>query len=79
MIVVFPDHSHTLDLFITNGIVSSKIDDKRNDFKFGIVNVLFLDGDFPRSPLLWCMYFAGYTFFVRVCFNVSVFNNRYQI
>ena len=35
---------------ITNGIVSSKIYDKRDDFNFEIVNFPFLDGDVPRSP-----------------------------
>ena len=39
-----------LDLSITNGIVSSKIYDKRDDFNFEIVNFTFLDVDFPRSP-----------------------------
>ena len=39
-----------LNLSITNGIVSSKIYDKRNDFNFEIVNFPFLDGDVPRSP-----------------------------
>ena len=39
-----------LDLSITNGIVSSKIHDKWNDFKFKIVNFPYLDGDVPRSP-----------------------------
>ena len=39
-----------LDLSITNGIVSSKIYDKRDNFNFEIVNFPFLDGDFPRSP-----------------------------
>ena len=39
-----------LDLSITNGIVSSYINDTRDDFKFEIVNFLFLDGDFPCSP-----------------------------
>ena len=39
-----------LNLSITNGIVSSKIYDKRDDFNFEIVNFLFLDGDVPRSP-----------------------------
>ena len=34
----------------TNGIVSSKIYDKRDDFNFEIVNFPFLDGDIPRSP-----------------------------
>ena len=41
-----------LDIYlsITNGIVSSKIYEKRDDFKFEIVNFPFLDGDVPRSP-----------------------------
>ena len=39
-----------LNLSITNGIVSSKIYDKRDDFSFAIVNFPFLDGDIPRSP-----------------------------
>ena len=38
-----------LDLSITNGIVSTKIYDKRGDFNFEIVNFPFLDGDVPRS------------------------------
>ena len=37
------------NLSITNGIVSSKIYDKRDDFNFEIVNFPFLDGDVPRS------------------------------
>ena len=60
---------------ITNGIVSSKIYDKRDDFNFEIVNFPFLDGDFPRSPSngvcisqLFC--------FARVCSNTDDFNNR---
>ena len=39
-----------LKLSITNGIVSSKIYDKWDDFNFEIVNFQFLDGDVPRSP-----------------------------
>ena len=39
-----------LNLSITNGIVSSKIYDKRDDFNFEIVNFPVLDGDVPRSP-----------------------------
>ena len=38
------------NLSITNGIVSSKIYDKRDDFNYEIVNFPFLDGDVPRSP-----------------------------
>ena len=39
-----------LDFSFTNGIVSSKIYDKMNDFNFEIVNFLFLVGDVPSSP-----------------------------
>ena len=39
-----------LNLSITNGIVSPKIYDKRDDFNFEIVIVPFLYGDVPRSP-----------------------------
>ena len=43
-----------LNLSITNGIVSSKIYDKREDFNFDIVNFPFLDGDVPRSlPMVY--------------------------
>ena len=38
-----------LNLSIANGIVSSKIYDKQDDFNFEIVNFPFLDGDVPRS------------------------------
>ena len=39
-----------LHLSISNGFVSSKIYDKRDDFDFDIVNFPFLDGDAPRRP-----------------------------
>ena len=38
-----------LHLSISNGFVSSIINDKRDDFDFDIVNFPFLDGDVPRS------------------------------
>ena len=37
-----------LHLSISNGFVSSKIYDNRDDFDFDIVNFPFLDGDVPR-------------------------------
>ena len=42
--------AHVLDLHlsITNGFVSFKNYDKRDDFHFDIVNFPFLDGDVPR-------------------------------
>ena len=45
-----------LHLSISNGFVSSKIYDERDDFDFGIVNFQFLDGDHPTLPL------TGFTF-----------------
>ena len=38
-----------LDLSILNGIVSTKIYDKQDNFNFEIVNVPFPDEDVPRS------------------------------
>ena len=37
-----------LNLCFSNGTVSTKIYDKRDDFDFDIVNFPFLDGDVPR-------------------------------
>ena len=39
-----------MDLPITNGTVSSKVYDERDDFNIDIVNFPFFDGDVPRSP-----------------------------
>ena len=64
-----------LNLSITNGIVSSKICDKRDDFNFDIVNFPFLDGDVPRSPC-YGVYISQLIRFARVCSNVDDFNNR---
>ena len=64
-----------LNLSITNGIVSSKIYDKRDDFNFEIVNFPFLDGDVPRSPS-YGVYISQLIRFARVCSHVEDFNNR---
>ena len=64
-----------LNLSITNGIVSSKIYDKRDDFNFEIVNFPFLDGDVPRSPS-YGVYICQLIRLARVCSNVADFNNR---
>ena len=61
-----------LNLSITNGIVSSKIYDKLDDFE--IVNFPFLDGDVPRSPS-YSVYISQLIRFARACSNVDVFNN----
>ena len=64
-----------LSLSITNGIVSSKSYDKRDDFNFEIENFPFLDGDVPRSPS-YGVYISQLIRFARVCSNVDDFNNR---
>ena len=65
-----------MNLSITNGIVSSKIYDKRDDFNFEIVNFPFLDGDFPRFPS-YGVYISQHIRFARVCSTVDDFNNRH--
>ena len=64
-----------LNLSITNGVVSSKIYDKWDDFNFEIVKFPFLDGDVPRSPS-YGVYISQLICFARVCSNVEDFNNR---
>ena len=51
-----------LNLSITNGIVSSKIYDKRDDFNFE--NCKFPLSRWRCSSLsfLWCIYFSAYSF-----------------
>ena len=60
---------------MTNGIVSSKINDKRDDFNFEIVNFPFLVGDAPRAPL-YAVYISQLVCSARTCSNVSVFSTR---
>ena len=64
-----------LDLSITNGIISSKIYDKCDDFNFEIVNFPFLDGDVPHSPS-YGVYISQLIRFARVCSYVDDFNSR---
>ena len=64
-----------LNLSITNGIISSKICDKRDDFNYEIVNFPFLDGDVPRSPS-YGVCISKLIRFARVYSNADDFNNR---
>ena len=64
-----------LNLSITNGIVSTKINDEQDDFNFEIVYFPFLDGDVPRSPS-YGVYISQLIRFARVYSNVDNFNNR---
>ena len=64
-----------LHLSISNGFVSSKIYDKRDDFNFDIVNFPVLDGDVPRSTS-YAVYISQLIRFARVCSHVADFNAR---
>ena len=64
-----------LHLSISNGFVSSKIYDKRDDFDFDIANFLFLDGNVPRRPS-YGVYISQLIRFYRVCSHVEDFNVR---
>ena len=64
-----------LNLSITNGIVSSKIYDKRDDFNFEIVNFPFFDGDVPRSPSCG-VYISQLIRFARVCSNMLMTSTK---
>ena len=60
---------------ITNGIVSSTIIDKRNNFNFEIINFAYLDADVPRSSFD-VIIISQLIPIARICYNASDFNNR---
>ena len=64
-----------LNLSITNGIISSKINAKWDNFNLEIVNFPFLDGDVPRLPF-YGVYISQLIRFARVCSIIDDFNNR---
>ena len=64
-----------LNLCISNGTVSTKIYDKRDDFDFDIVNFPFLDGDVPRRTS-YGVYISQLIRFARASSNLNDFNYR---
>ena len=62
-----------LNLCISNGTVSTKIYDKRDDFDFDIVNFPFLDCDVPRRTS-YGVYISQLIRFARASSNLSDFN-----
>ena len=64
-----------LHLSISNGFVSSKIYDKRDDFDFDIVNFQFLDSDVSRSTS-YGVYISQLIRFARVSSHMADFNAR---
>ena len=67
-----------LHLPISDGFVSSKIDDKLDDFYFDIINFPFLDGDIPCATS-YVVYISQLIRFARVSSHVADFNTRNQI
>ena len=64
-----------LHLSTSNGFVSSKIYDKRDDFDFDIDNFPFLDGDVPRRPS-YGVCISQLIRFAQVCIHVCDFNTH---
>ena len=64
-----------LQMSISNGFVSSKIYDKRDNFDFDIVNFPFFDDDVPRRSS-YGVYISQLIRFARVCSHVDDFNTR---
>ena len=67
-----------LHLSISDGIVKTKIYDKRDDFDFDVVNFPFLDGDVPRSAS-YCVYISQLIRFDPVSNHVDDFNTRNKV
>ena len=64
-----------LNLCISNGTVSIKIYDKRDDFDFVIVNFPLLDGDVPRRTS-YGVYISQLIRFARASSSLNDFNYR---
>ena len=64
-----------LNLCISNGTVSTKMYDKRDDFDFDTVNFPFLDGDVPRRTS-YGVYISQLIRFARASSNLNDFNYR---
>ena len=67
-----------LNLSVSNGTVSTKIYDKRDQFYFDTVNFPFLNGDVPRRTL-YGLYISQLIRFARASSNVSDFNCRNKV
>ena len=65
-----------LNLCISNGTVSTKIYDKRDDFDFDIVKFPFSGWRCPPAYLIWGIYISQFIRFARASSNLSDFNCR---
>ena len=67
-----------INLSISDGLIQTKIYDKRDDFDFDIVNFPFLDGDVPRSTS-YGVYISQLIRFARMSSHVDDFNTRNKV
>ncbi len=67
-----------LRLSVTNGSITTKIYDKRDDFNFSIVNYPHLDGDVPRATS-YGVYISQLMRYARASSNVEDFNDRNRV
>ena len=67
-----------LHLSISNDIVSTKINDKHDDFDFEIVNFPFLDGDVPGSTTFG-VYISQLIRFAKASSYVTDYNTRNKL
>ena len=70
----FPDS----DLSIENGKIPSKIYEKRDNFKFDMINLPCLDSDVPCSTS-YGVYISQSIRFARACSSMDDLYERYQI
>ena len=75
VITINNDTKMVINFIISDGIVSSKIYNKRDDFKFGIVNYPNIDCDCPRAKS-YGVYISQLLRFARVWTKVEDFNNK---
>ena len=69
---------YTCILYISNGIVSTKIYDKRDDFGFEIVNFPILDGDVPCSTS-YGVYISQLICFARASSHIADFSTSNKL
>ena len=67
-----------MHLSTSNGIVSTEIHDKRDNFDFEIVNFPFVDGDVPRSTS-YGVYISQLIRFARISSYVTDFDTRNKL
>ena len=75
-----PNGTSYLDLYLyqdTNGYLSRRLYDKRDDYNFEIVNYPFLDSNIPEGPA-YGVYVSRLVAFARACEKLDDFNVRHK-